>query len=97
MTAAVEKRLELARRFYEKRLTKEQLEVVMALPRREQRHRQFLLFKQRVCQWCGTNKNLTIDHIKPVSLTKQRREMNLRNKQLLCKRCNGRKANHYPF
>lgn len=44
------------------------------------------------CLICGTGKNLTIDHIKPVSLGGKN---NIENLQVLCSACNQIKGNKY--
>ena len=44
------------------------------------------------CQNCGTKENLTIDHIKPVSLGGTNESRNL---TVLCKSCNSRKGAKY--
>ncbi len=42
------------------------------------------LKKKEKCGWCGTNKNLTIDHIKLQSIGGNHNKNNLR---VLCRRC----------
>ena len=49
-----------------------------------------LLKYNHTCVYCGDNKNLTIDHIVPVS--KGGRDV-FSNLQVLCKSCNSRKGN----
>lgn len=46
------------------------------------------------CAHCGRRDNLTIDHIKALSLGGTN---NIRNLQLLCSECNNQKARHEHF
>ena len=50
----------------------------------------YLLRKQKVCQQCGTDKNLTIDHIIE---QKNGGGNDLKNLQILCYKCNWTKSN----
>ncbi len=86
----------LAKKFYEKALGKAQAKEIMKLKYRQQRHRAYLLITQKVCQFCGTDQNLTVDHIIPVKVTGQDRSKNLANKQLLCFTCNVKKGCKLP-
>lgn len=56
------------------------------IPRRVRRA---VLERDRVCQHCGTDSELTLDHVWPYSLGGDDTEENL---QVLCLRCNQRKA-----
>lgn len=52
-----------------------------------------MIEKEGKCKYCGTEYNLTIDHIIPVSkggVTAQT------NWQVLCKKCNNKKGDSYP-
>ena len=82
----------LRKKFYEKKLGKENARKVLAISSKRKRHKEFLIITQQVCQFCGTDKDLTIDHIIPVSVTKKKREKQLFNKQLLCRECNLKKG-----
>lgn len=46
------------------------------------------------CLYCRSKENLTIDHIKPVS---RGGTDDIKNLQILCKSCNSRKGNKYPY
>jgi hypothetical protein len=48
-----------------------------------------ILFRDKVCKECGTNKNLTIDHIIPLSKGGTDAVSNL---QALCRKCNEKKS-----
>ena len=52
--------------------------------------RNIILHQDAICENCGTDKKLTIDHIKPVSKGGLNR---LNNYQALCKSCNSSKGN----
>lgn len=52
-------------------------------------HMRYLLRTQKVCQSCGTDQDLTGDHIKPIG---QGGANVISNLQLLCRACNGRKG-----
>lgn len=80
------------RKYYERFLSPDEAKRIMEIKPEKQRHRAFLLATQKVCQKCGTNESLTIDHIIPVAITKQKRIKNLRNQQLLCFDCNQKKG-----
>lgn len=54
-----------------------------------QTHMNYLLRTQKVCQRCGTDEDLTGDHITPIS---QGGRNVISNLQLLCRKCNGRKG-----
>lgn len=82
----------ISRKFYESRLTKEQANRVMSAKNRETRHKIYLKMIQKECQYCGSRNELTIDHIVPVSVTGQKRNKNLANKQVLCRTCNQSKG-----
>lgn len=65
-------------------------EVALAYPRAK-RQKFFLLKTQGKCMLCGSTEYLTVDHIKPIS--KGGKKQNVRNKQLLCRKCNWDKDN----
>jgi len=48
--------------------------------------------KNASCAYCGSKKNLEIDHIKPVS---KGGDNNIENLQILCHKCNRAKADKY--
>lgn len=92
MSSKMEKiRARRRKAFYSRHLPPEQVAIILSHRNKEKRHKLFLLFTQKVCQHCGTDKNLTTDHIVPVRITGQHRSKNLANKQLLCRTCNLRK------
>lgn len=45
------------------------------------------------CGWCGRAKTLNVDHVLPIKKYPALR-LDLENLQILCSRCNKRKANH---
>lgn len=47
------------------------------------------------CVYCKSKENLTIDHIKPLSLGGKKN--NITNLQVLCYPCNQKKGNKYPY
>ncbi len=57
------------------------------------RQKAWLVKRDKVCQRCGSDKNLTQDHIIPHS---KGGKNGLHNKQLLCRRCNVKKADKMP-
>ncbi len=44
--------------------------------------------KKLKCEWCGTNKNITVDHIKLQSMGGTHTKSNLR---ILCRRCHNKR------
>lgn len=56
----------------------------------KKRDRDIVLHQDAICQHCGTNKKLTIDHIKPVS---KGGGNHIKNYQALCGHCNSSKGN----
>lgn len=57
------------------------------------RHKTWLVKKYKVCQHCGSDKNLTQDHIIPLA---RGGKNGLHNKQLLCASCNKKKGKTVP-
>lgn len=56
--------------------------------------RKKLLIDKAFCIYCLSNKNLQIDHIKPVS---KGGKNDLKNLQILCRNCNLKKGNKFPY
>ena len=54
--------------------------------------RNAILARDVTCRWCDSDVDLTIDHIKPVSVGGTNEIENL---QVLCHSCNSRKNSHY--
>ena len=52
---------------------------------------EFLKTAQKICVYCGSMKELHVDHIKPKSKFKEL-AYEVSNLQILCKKCNFRKA-----
>ena len=84
--------------FYTKQgCPQELIETLVRCKNKKTRHRIFLLWRDKSCQKCGSVDNLTVDHIVPVSITRQRRRANIANKRILCKRCNNEKGNSLSY
>lgn len=66
---------------------------IAAINTKTSRQRAWLIKTQVVCVGCGSDQNLEQDHIHPKS--KGGKE-GLHNKQLLCRRCNRKKADKIP-
>ena len=56
--------------------------------------RKRIFHRDKVCRWCGSDLDLTIDHIKPVVLGGTNEIENL---QVLCRGCNSRKGADYQI
>lgn len=74
---------------YQQMLFYKDFDIVFGMRQKHKRHKAYLLRLQKVCQECGSDKNLTVDHIFPLSL---KGSDSISNKQLLCLGCNGKKG-----